>query len=405
MSVVLLFLSSAHVILSVLILIAIFEMKLYFKLSDAHRKIVSNCTLIVLGVSTIVFHLHTPDPEVFVDMRGVGIALATLFGGIQVGLITTLLEIAARTIFGGSVFVDSITLILDFAVVTAVIKVVASRSGGVRWSALIFSGILIGASEAAGWILNLPLERGLILFKNYGSEDFAVQLIGTLLFGWLFKMQDGRYRSIRLSIKHNAQLRLTLQSAVDALSTAMGHRDLATMGHERRVASLAVEIGKVLGLSADKLDGLHMAATVHDVGLIRAPAEILTRPRKLIPEEFELLKLHSEDGYEILKEVPFPWPIAEIVYQHHENIDGSGYPRGLRGDQLLLETRILRVCDVMEAMLSHRPFRRSFSIEKVFDELIKNKGTMFDENIVNICNYLFQEQGYKFPNYSVGMKS
>jgi HD-GYP domain-containing protein (c-di-GMP phosphodiesterase class II) len=389
----------------VLIIIAIFEMKLYFKLTDTHQKWVNNCTLILLGVSSVLFHLHTYDPGVFIDMRGAGVAIATLFGGIQIGLITTFLEITTRVFFGGSVFVDSIVLLLEFAIAMILAKLFVAPTGHVKWYAVTSVGILIGAAESAGWIFNLPLERGWLLFKEYGFEDFTVQIIATLLYGWLFKMQDGRLRAIRRSIKHTAQLRLTLQSAVDALSTAMGHRDLATMGHERRVANLALEVGKVLGLSANQLDGLHMAATVHDVGLIRAPTEILTRPRKLIPEEFELLKLHSEDGYHILKDVPFPWPIAEIVYQHHENVDGSGYPRGLRGEQLLLETRILRVCDVIEAMLSHRPFRRALSIEQVLDELLKNKGSMFDEKIVDICIRLFQEKGYVFPAYAVGKTS
>ncbi len=405
MSIVLLMLSSAHVIVSVLFIIAVFEMKLYFRLTDIHQKWVNNCILILLGVSTVLFHLHTLDPDVFIDMRGAGVAIATLFGGFHIGLITTFLEITVRTFYGGSVFVDSIVILLDFAIVVLVIKIVAAHDGNVRWYAVTFAGVLIGASESAGWLLNIPFERGLSLFKEYGFEDFTVQIISTLLYGWLFKMNEGRLRAIQHSKTHAAQLHLTLQSAVDALSTAMGHRDLATMGHERRVANLAVRVGKVLGLSADQLDGLHMAATVHDVGLIRAPTEILTRPRKLIPEEFELLKLHSEDGYHILKDVPFPWPIAEIVYQHHENVDGSGYPRGLRGEQLLLETRILRVCDVIEAMLSHRPFRRALSIEQVMDELLKYKGSMFDEKIVGICINLFQEESYVFPAYSVGKTS
>nr|WP_307731089.1 HD domain-containing phosphohydrolase [Massilia agilis] len=188
----------------------------------------------------------------------------------------------------------------------------------------------------------------------------------------------------------NAALRQTLNQTVGALTSAMAHRDLSTAGHERRITELAVAIGRELGFDEHRLEGLGIAAMIHDVGQIQVPAEILTRPRRLSPEEFDLVKLHAQAGRDILRDIQFPWPIAEIVYQHHENVDGSGYPRGLVGDQILPEARIIRVADSVEAMLSHRPFRRAASIDSVIAQLRAGKGLQYDADVVNACVRLIE---------------
>lgn len=188
----------------------------------------------------------------------------------------------------------------------------------------------------------------------------------------------------------NAALRQTLKQTVGALTSAMEHRDLSTAGHERRITELALAIGRELGFDEHRLEGLGIAAMIHDVGQIQVPAEILTRPRRLSPEEFDLVKMHAEAGRDILRDIQFPWPIAEIVFQHHENVDGTGYPRGLVGDQILPEAKIIRVADSVEAMLSHRPFRRAASIDSVISQLSAGKDRQYDADVVNACIRLIE---------------
>jgi len=161
------------------------------------------------------------------------------------------------------------------------------------------------------------------------------------------------------------------------------------------VASLCTRIAMELGLSADRLRGLHLAATIHDLGKISIPAEILAKPRRLSTMEFGLIKEHPTIGFEILKKVIFPWPIAAIIAQHHERIDGSGYPLGLTGEAILLESRILAVADVVEAMASHRPYRSALGLEAALDEITTHRGLTFDADVVDACLRVFRDQGYR----------
>ncbi len=176
-------------------------------------------------------------------------------------------------------------------------------------------------------------------------------------------------------------------------------RDPSTVGHEQQVAALAIEIGRRMGLSADRLEGLRVGGYLHDVGKIAIPAEILAKPTRLSELEYALIKEHAERGYEILKEVDFPWPVADIAHQHHERFDGSGYPRGLKGEAILLEARIIAVADVVESMASHRPYRPSLGIEKALQEIERGAGTSYDPQVATICLRLFREDGYVIPSH------
>ncbi|WP_033135941.1 HD-GYP domain-containing protein [Aeromonas finlandensis] len=186
------------------------------------------------------------------------------------------------------------------------------------------------------------------------------------------------------------QQRTLLFQTIAALSSAIAHKDPSTAGHERRVHDLALAIGQHLQLSQERLDGLGLAAMVHNIGLLQIPAEILTRPRELRPVEFELIKQHPQAGCEILQQIDFPWPITTIVLQHHENMDGSGYPQGLQGDAICLEARIIRVADSLAAMTAHRPFRRAMSLTEAFAELTRYAGVRYDEQIVSACFTVWQ---------------
>ncbi|WP_421254818.1 MULTISPECIES: HD domain-containing phosphohydrolase [unclassified Aeromonas] len=197
-------------------------------------------------------------------------------------------------------------------------------------------------------------------------------------------------------IKESEQRQRTLLfQTIAALSSAIAHKDPVTAGHERRVHDLALAIGQQLQLPQEQLDGLGLAAMVHNIGLLQIPAEILTRPRELRPVEFELIKQHPDTGREILQQIDFPWPITTIVMQHHENLDGSGYPQGLQGDAISLEARIIRVADSLAAMTAHRPFRRALSLTDAFAELTRYAGVHYDEQVVDACFAVWQA-GYRF---------
>lgn len=197
-------------------------------------------------------------------------------------------------------------------------------------------------------------------------------------------------------IKESEQHQRTLLfQTIAALSSAIAHKDPGTAGHERRVHDLALAIGQHLQLPQEQLDGLGLAAMVHNIGLLQIPAEILTRPRELRPVEFELIKLHPQAGSDILQQIDFPWPIATIVQQHHENMDGSGYPQGLQSDAICLEARIIRVADSLAAMTAHRPFRRAMSLTDAFAQLARYAGVHYDEQVVNACLAVWQA-GYRF---------
>jgi len=192
------------------------------------------------------------------------------------------------------------------------------------------------------------------------------------------------------------RLRKSLQQFIKAMAKIVETRDPYTAGHQERVAELAVAIAKEMRLSEGKIEAIQMAGLLHDMGKIAIPAEILTKPAKLSELEFTLVKTHPQVAYKVLREIDFPWPVAEIIYQHHERWDGSGYPKGLKDDEILLEAKILAVADVVEAMCSHRPYRPAYSIEEALEELTRNKGKLYDPEVVEACIKLFKEKKFSF---------
>ena len=196
-----------------------------------------------------------------------------------------------------------------------------------------------------------------------------------------------------------AQLNLSnaLGAAIRAMAKTMENRDPYTSGHQDRVSVIACGIAQRLGWSSDRLQALQMAAVVHDIGKIAIPIEILTKPKRLSDAEFLLMSEHPYTGYTILKDIPFPWPVAEIVYQHHEKIDGSGYPRGLQGNEILPEARVLAIADIVEAMASYRPYRPALGIEKALHEIELLAGKQLDAEYVAICTRMFREENFALP--------
>ncbi|MDP3097850.1 MAG: PAS domain S-box protein [Syntrophales bacterium] len=221
--------------------------------------------------------------------------------------------------------------------------------------------------------VTLPTDKQLIIYEDITERKQAEK-----------QLQD-TLESLRKAVG------ATMQVMVAAVET----RDPYTSGHQKRSADLARAIAAEMGLPPEKIEGIRMAGSIHDIGKLSIPAEILSKPTKLSEIEFSLIKEHAKKGYEMLKDVESPWPLAEIVRQHHERMDGSGYPRNLKGDDILIEARILSVADVVEAMASHRPYRPSLGVDAALNEIEKNRGIFYDNAVADACLRLFREKGFK----------
>ena len=193
-----------------------------------------------------------------------------------------------------------------------------------------------------------------------------------------------------------AKLRAAFRGTIEALAHATEIRDPYTAGHQMRVAELASAIAEELRLPAETLESIQVSSMVHDIGKLGVPAEILSKPSRLSETEYHLIQEHVQTAYDILRPIEFPWPIAQIVLQHHERMDGSGYPNGLKGEEILLEARMLAVADVVEAMSSHRPYRPALGIDKALEEITKNKGRLYDPKVVDACLKLFAGGRFTF---------
>jgi len=193
------------------------------------------------------------------------------------------------------------------------------------------------------------------------------------------------------------KLRKTLNDIINTLASIIETRDPYTSGHQKRVASLATSIAKEMGLNNDKIESIKIAALIHDIGKINLPTSILTRPGRLSEIEYDMIKTHVQLGHDMISRVEFPWPIADIILQHHERIDGSGYPNGLKGKHIILEARILSVADVVEAMASHRPYRPSLGMDKALEEINSGRGKLYDPEVVDACTKLIRNKKFSFP--------
>jgi len=178
------------------------------------------------------------------------------------------------------------------------------------------------------------------------------------------------------------------------MSTIVELKDPYTAGHQKRVARLAAALAEEIGLPANKVDYIRTAALIHDIGKLYVPSDIMSKPGKLSDLEYKIIRTHSESSHDILKSIDFPWPIADIAWQHHERMDGSGYPVGLKSDEILVEARILAVADVVEAMASHRPYRPALGVDQALEEISANRDKLYDSVVVDACIRLFKEKAF-----------
>ncbi|MCJ7669759.1 MAG: PAS domain S-box protein [Dehalococcoidia bacterium] len=211
-------------------------------------------------------------------------------------------------------------------------------------------------------------------------------------------------KQVQEEAKQNTErLIRAMEHAIQAMTIVVEMRDPHTAGHQQRATQLACAIAKEMGLSKEQIGGLRLAGLIHDIGKVRVPAEILMNPDGLSEPEFMMIKAHPRLGYEILRTIDFPWPVAQIVLQHHERMDGSGYPSGLSGEDIIVEARILAVSDVVDAMASHRPYRAALGINKALEEISQNKGVLYDSKAVDACLTLFRNKKFEFePHTQVG---
>lgn len=229
------------------------------------------------------------------------------------------------------------------------------------------------------------------------ADGRATGVLGVLTDITRSRQLEQERRRLEAAQRRSARrLEAALVQTIQAVALTIEKRDPYTAGHQQRVAALAVAIGRALGLDDSRVQGIRFGGIIHDIGKIYVPAEILNRPGRLTPAEFELIKSHPLVGYDIIKGVELPWPVAEMVLQHHERLDGSGYPAGLQGEAIALEARILAVADVIEAMVSHRPYRPGRSMEEALAEISRGRGVLYDAQAVDACVRLIRDQGWRF---------
>ncbi|MEW6334964.1 MAG: HD domain-containing phosphohydrolase [Thermodesulfobacteriota bacterium] len=266
----------------------------------------------------------------------------------------------------------------------------------------------LAAAPQGGW--DAAIEKSLNQFRGI---TFAILLLLTALLYFLLSYRSRlklavreRTGSLQRSLTNHREeeenlnrvlvnLRRAMRGTLEALAFAMEAKDPYTSGHQRRVADLARTIAMEMGLPEDDIAGIRMAAIVHDIGKISLPAEILSKPSQLVEVEFNLVKTHAQKGYDILKEIEFPWPVARLVWQHHERMNGSGYPLGISGEEILLGARVLAVSDVVEAMTSPRSYRLMPGLEGALEEIATNRGTLYDPAVVDACLRIFREKDFR----------
>ena len=260
-----------------------------------------------------------------------------------------------------------------------------------------------------------------IYLSAFADKEILEKVKQTESYGYLIKPFNDKELSSNIEIaiyKHNSERlvreseekyrelsdkqRRTLRGIIEAMAIVVETRDPYTAGHQQRVSELAGAIAREMESPDDMLEGTIIAAGIHDIGKLGVPSELLSKPARLNEIEFQLIKTHSKIGYDILKNIDFPWPIAEIVYQHHEKINGTGYPRGLTGKDILMESRIITVADVTEAIASHRPYRPQLGIDIALKELTACRGVLYDADVVDTCIKLFNKKDFRFSPAQYG---
>lgn len=253
--------------------------------------------------------------------------------------------------------------------------------------------------QAKGYVryddLPLKTKAGVTIAVEFVSNSYDVG--GIKVIQCNIRDISARKAAEGITLRYYEQLKVALRNTVEVATVISEMRDPYTAGHERRVAEIASAIGAELGFDEMRLEGLRIAGFLHDIGKVGVPSEILSKPGKISAIEYQLIQGHAQASYDVLSRMEWPWPVAEVAFQHHERMDGSGYPQGLKGTEILLEARILAVADVIEAMSSHRPYRVALGLDKALEEIDKGRGTKFDAEVVDACLKLFRDKAFQLP--------
>ncbi|OGP88414.1 MAG: hypothetical protein A2031_10075 [Deltaproteobacteria bacterium RBG_19FT_COMBO_43_11] len=234
-------------------------------------------------------------------------------------------------------------------------------------------------------------NRRLVELTKKQNEELG-QLNKTLEAKVIEKTSDLLAKAEELKVSYE-KAQMILDGTVKTMSKIVETRDPYTSGHEAKVAIISCKIAEEMGLPKEQIEAIHIAATLHDIGKISVPSEILTKPGRLSDLEMEIIKTHCRVAYDILKTIKFPYPVADIILQHHERMDGSGYPQGLKGENILLDARIIGIADVIDAMASHRPYRPALGVDVAMEEIVKFKGKLYDSTVVNACLKIYKTAG------------
>lgn len=327
----------------------------------------------------------TVEPGVFFDARTVFLSISSVFGGPVIGGLAGFLAAGYRIWIGGGGAEVGVYVII-MAVVAGLVYRKLADIGWIKINAisLLGLGIVIHFAEI-GLFLLLPDHVVAAVMRSIAFPLILAFAPATAFLGLVFQAirEDTIIRHKLIEVTRDKSQ--ALEKVIYVLSAALETRDPYTAGHEQNVASICNKIGAELGYTSHRLDGLNLAAIVHDVGKIQIPTDILAKPTKLTPQEFELIKCHPDVGADLIEGINFDWPIAEIIRQHHERLDGSGYPKGLKQDQILEEAKIIAVADTLEAMASHRPYRPGLGIDLAKEEILSGRGTKYDPRVVDAC--------------------
>ncbi|MGB0682690.1 MAG: HD-GYP domain-containing protein [Magnetovibrionaceae bacterium] len=357
-------------------------------------KVISGCIFGFICIVGMNFSIIL-DAGVIFDARSVILTISSVFGGPIVGILSALIAGIYRAWIGGGGTIVGITVII-WAMLAGLGYRYLVDIGKIKMSGTSLLGLgFINHIVIVGLFSFLPSPVIDSVFESIALPFIFAFAPGTALLGLVFQAVQNEIQT-KKDLENAIEARSkALEKIIHVLGAALEKRDPYTAGHQENVARIAGQIGRKLGLSSQKIEGLELAAAVHDVGKIQVPSEILAKPTKLSNYEFEIIKTHSREGSELLEGIDFDWPIATIIRQHHERLDGSGYPDGLKADNILQEAKIIAVADTLEAMASHRPYRAGLGIDAARAELIAGRGTKYDPAAVDACLMLISEEAIK----------
>ena len=331
------------------------------------------------------------EPGVIFDARSIVVTLSGVFGGPIVAGIATLIAGSYRAWLGGGGALVGVGVIIASAIAGLSYRILINRRVlKINGLTLLCLGAVVHIAEVCLFLL-LPKEVVPVVFDGVVPPLLMTFIPATALLGLVF--HSIKQEAVTQEILRNTEIARfqALNQVVYALSAALEARDTYTAGHGRSVASIAILIAKNLGLDQNRIDGLELAATIHDVGKIQVSSQILGKPGRLTDDEMDLMKLHPEIGAGFVRGIAFDWPIAQMVLQHHERMDGSGYPNGLEGEEILLEARILAVADTVDAVASDRPYRKGRGLGAAKAILKRDAGKLFDPDVCVICIELIDQ--------------